>query len=101
MGTQHLDDAEDDELVGALRGGDEAAMAVIMRRHREPVVAFARRLVGSHARAEEVGQEVFVRFWERADRYDSRRGTVRAFLLALTHGRAIDAVRSDRSACTT
>ena len=39
--TQHLDDAEDAELVAAIGRGDDAAMAVIMRRHREPVVAFA------------------------------------------------------------
>ena len=97
MPTQHLDDAEDDELVAALGGGDEVAMAVIMRRHREPVVAFARRLMGDRARAEEVGQEVFVRLWQRADRYDRNRGTLRAFLLALTHGRALDALRSDRA----
>ena len=48
-----------------------------MWRHREPVVAFARRLVGDRARAEEVGQEVFVRLWERFDRYDRSRGTLR------------------------
>ena len=95
--TQHFDDAEDAELVAAIGRGDDAAMAVIMRRHREPVVAFARRLVGDRARAEEVGQEVFVRLWERFDRYDRSRGTLRAFLLAMTHGRALDALRVDRA----
>ncbi len=56
---------------------------------------FARRLVGDHARAEEVSQDVFVRLWERSDRFDPQRGVLRAFLLALTHGRALDVVRSD------
>jgi RNA polymerase sigma-70 factor (ECF subfamily) len=95
--TQHLDDAEDHELVAAIGGGDDAAMAVIMRRHREPVVAFARRLVGDRARAEEVGQEVFLRLWQRSDRYDPARGSLRAFLLATTHGRALDTLRSERA----
>ena len=89
VATQHFDDAEDAELVAAIGRGDDAAMAVIMRRHREPVVAFARRLVGDRAHAEEVGQEVFVRLWERFDRYDRSRGTLRAFLLAMTHGHAL------------
>ena len=97
VAAQHLDDAEDDELVAALGRGDEAAMAVIVRRHREPVVAFARRLVGDRARAEEIGQEVFVRLWERSDRFDPSRGALRAFLLALTHGRALDVLRSDHA----
>ena len=38
--TQHLDDAEDAELVAAIGARVDAAMVVIMRRHREPVVAF-------------------------------------------------------------
>ena len=97
VATQHFDAAEDAELVAAIGRGDDAAMAVIMRRHREPVVAFTRRLVGDRARAEEVGQEVFVRLWERFDRYDRSRGTLRAFLLAMTHGRALDALRVDRA----
>jgi RNA polymerase sigma-70 factor, ECF subfamily len=88
----HADDAA---LVEALHVRDEAAMAEIVLRHRTPVVAFARRLTGDAHRAEEVAQEVFVRLWERAERFDADRGTLRAFLLALTHGRALDVVRSD------
>jgi RNA polymerase sigma-70 factor (ECF subfamily) len=68
-----------------------------MRRHRGPVVAFARRLVGDAARADDVSQEVFLRLWERPARFDPRRGSLRAFLLALTHGRSLDALRSDSS----
>jgi RNA polymerase sigma-70 factor (ECF subfamily) len=90
-----FDEVDDRELVAAIRDGDDGAMAEIVRRHRDPVVAFARRLVGDHARAEEVSQDVFVRLWERSDRFDPQRGALRAFLLALTHGRALDVVRSD------
>lgn len=97
MPNDRLDEVDDSELVAAISRGDERAMAEIVRRHREPVVAFARRLVGDHARAEEVSQEVFVRLWERSDRFDPQRGALRAFLLALTHGRALDVVRSDTS----
>ncbi|MEO5840446.1 MAG: sigma-70 family RNA polymerase sigma factor [Acidimicrobiales bacterium] len=70
-------------------------MAEILRRHRDPVLAFAARLVGDHARAEEVAQDVFVRLWQRSERFDPTRGALRAFLLAMTHGRALDIVRSD------
>jgi len=70
-------------------------MPEILRRHRSPVAAFARRLLGDAARAEEVTQDVFVRLWERSERFDATRGTLRAFLLALTHGRALDVSRAD------
>ena len=70
-------------------------MAEVVRRHSGPVLAFARRLVGDSARAEEIAQEVFLRLWERSTTFDTTRGTLRAFLLAITHGRALDVVGSD------
>lgn len=95
MPSEDITNVADAYLVVAVGRDDDAAMAELMRRHRSPVVAFARRLVGDHARAEEVSQDVFVRLWEKWDRYDPAVGTVRAFLLAITHGRTLDVVRSD------
>jgi RNA polymerase sigma-70 factor (ECF subfamily) len=90
-----IGEADDGALVAAITRRDEAAMAEAMRRHREPVLAFARRLVGDSSRAEEISQEVFLRLWERSSRFDTQRGSLRAFLLAITHGRALDVLRSD------
>ena len=95
MPSEDIANVADAYLVAAVGRDDDAAMAELMRRHRSPVVAFARQLVGDHARAEEVSQDVFVRLWEKWDRYDPAAGTVRAFLLAITHGRTLDVVRSD------
>ena len=95
MASDEISEADDSVLVAAITRRDEAAMAEIMRRHRGPVVAFARRLVGDSDRAEEISQEVFVRLWERSSRFDTERGSLRAFLLAITHGRALDVMRSD------
>ena len=39
-------------------------------------------------------QEVFLRLWNQPDRFDPVRGSLRSFLLAQAHGRAVDAVRS-------
>jgi RNA polymerase sigma-70 factor (ECF subfamily) len=90
-----LGEVDDGELVAAITRRDEAAMAEIVRRHRGPVLAFARRLVGDGSRAEEISQEVFLRLWERSATFDATRGTLRAFLLAITHSRSLDVVRSD------
>jgi RNA polymerase sigma-70 factor (ECF subfamily) len=90
-----LGEVGDGELVAAMNRRDEAAMAEVVRRHRDPVLAFARRLVGDSSRAEEIAQEVFLRLWERSATFDTTRGTLRAFLLAITHGRALYVVRSD------
>jgi RNA polymerase sigma-70 factor (ECF subfamily) len=47
------------------------------------------------ALADDVVQEVFVRLWTRAEQFDGDRGSLRAFLLAQTHGRSLDLVRSE------
>jgi len=95
VATEDLGEVDDGELVGAINRRDEAAMAEAVRRHRGPVLAFARRLVGDSGRAEEISQEVFLRLWERSSRFDAERGSLRSFLLAVTHGRALDVLRSD------
>ena len=95
MATDDLGEVDDPTLMDAITSRDEAAMTEVVRRHRGAVLAFARRLVGDSARAEEISQEVFLRLWERSSRFDVQRGSLRAFLLAITHGRALDVVRSD------
>ena len=40
---------------------------------------------------------MFVRLWNEPDRYDPDRGSLRSFLLAHTHGRAVDLIRADAS----
>ena len=95
MATEDLGEVDDGDLVAAITRRDEAAMAEAVRRHRAPVLAFARRLVGDTGRAEEISQEVFLRLWERSSRFDAERGSLRSFLLAVTHGRSLDVLRSD------
>lgn len=95
MATARVTDLDDAELVVRIGRRDERALGEVLRRHREPTIAFARRLVADDALAEEVSQEVFLRLWQQPERYNRERGALRAFLLAQTHGRAIDRVRSD------
>ncbi len=72
-------------------------MAEVYKRHADASRALARRLAREPALAEEVVQEVFIRLWRHADRYEPSRGSLRSYLLAHTHGRALDVVRSESS----
>ena len=47
--------------------------------------------------AEEVVQDVFVGLWRSPDRFDPARGPLRPYLLAQSHGRAVDIVRSENA----
>lgn len=82
--------------VGIARYRQEA-LAEAYRRHAGAVYGLARRLLQVQNLAEEVVQEVFLRLWNQPDRYDPARGSLRSFLLAHAHGRAVDMLRSEGS----
>jgi RNA polymerase sigma-70 factor (ECF subfamily) len=90
-------EASDATLVVSIGRYQQAALAEAYRRHAGATFGLAKRLLNDHARAEEIVQEVFVRLWNEPNRYDPDRGTLRSFLLAHTHGRSVDMIRSDIS----
>jgi RNA polymerase sigma-70 factor (ECF subfamily) len=59
----------DEDLMLALRTGDEGAFAELMRRHRGPIVNYVNRLIGDRDRAEDLAQEVFLRVYRHAGTY--------------------------------
>jgi RNA polymerase sigma-70 factor (ECF subfamily) len=95
--NQALSEMSDGALAIAIGRFQQDALAEAYRRHAGAVFGLARRLLTDHARAEEIVQEVFVRLWNEPDRFDPERGTMRSFLLANAHGRAVDLIRSEAS----
>jgi RNA polymerase sigma-70 factor (ECF subfamily) len=93
----HLDELSDAQLVTAVARYSEVALAEVYRRHGGAVFGLAKRVLANAAEAEDVTQEVFLRLWNQPDRFDPARGSLRSFLLAQAHGRAVDAVRSSSS----
>ena len=92
-----IEQASDANLVVAVGRWHEPALAEIYRRHGGAVHALARRVLRSDPPAEEVTQEVFLDLWRSPERFDPQRGTLRSFLLARTHGKAVDVVRAEES----
>lgn len=90
-----MTEALDGSLADAISAGQEEALAEVYRRHAPALFGLARRVVGDRTLAEEVVQEVFVHLWRTPGGFDPDRGTMRAYLLALTHGRSVDLVRSE------
>src|SRR5437016_13608314 len=83
----------DEDLMPLLRGGDAAAFEVIYERHSGVAFSLAYRMCGQRSLAEDVTQEAFLALWRRGGRYERARGSVRSWVLAIVHNRAVDALR--------
>lgn len=86
---------EDKDLVIEVSNKNQNALAEVYRRTGAILVATAAKVTKSQQLAEDVVQEVIVRLWNEPEKFDSSRGTLKAFLLVQTHRRAIDLVRSE------
>lgn len=85
----------DRELVARLVAGDQAALGEVYDRYSGLVYGLARRVLADTGLAEDVTQEVFALLWEHPERFDPTRGTLRAWLGAVTHHRSVDRVRHE------
>ena len=80
------------ELVAEWR--DEAAFDELYRRYGRAVYAVVRRLVGDHARSEDVAQQAFINVWRAAAGYRRERGPATGWLFAIARNAAFDALRT-------
>jgi RNA polymerase sigma-70 factor (ECF subfamily) len=90
-----LQAASDAQLVVSIGRFHQDALAEVYRRHAGASFGLSLRIVTDRALAEEVVQEVFLRLWNEPEKFDAARGSLRSYLLAQTHGRSVDVVRSE------
>jgi RNA polymerase sigma-70 factor (ECF subfamily) len=64
-----MQERDDDALVAAIAGGDEAALRILVERWSPRVLAFATRALSRRADAEDLTQETFLRVYRAAPRY--------------------------------
>jgi RNA polymerase sigma-70 factor (ECF subfamily) len=93
VGGARASAADDAELVARLLAGDDAALAEVYDRYGGLVFGLARRVTGDEEAAREIAQDVFVGLWERPERVDLSRGSLKAYLGVIAHRRSVDAVR--------
>jgi RNA polymerase sigma-70 factor (ECF subfamily) len=84
----------DDALLAGLGAGDAELAVAFVRRFQRIVFGVAVAVTGDPTTAEDVAQQAFESAWRHAAVYDSRRGSVRAWLTTITHNLAIDVVRA-------
>ncbi|HEY7476769.1 MAG TPA: sigma-70 family RNA polymerase sigma factor [Actinomycetota bacterium] len=97
MVTSERSDAEDLMLIDGIERGDEDAFRGLFGRYAPTAKALALRIVRQTDLAEEIVQEAFLAVWRNPERFERRRGSVRAWLMGMVHHRAVDAVRREEA----
>ena len=96
MGTA-ADGLPDETLLAGLGAGDADLALAFVRRFQRIVFGVAMTIVGDPAAAD-VAQQAFEQAWRHAQMYDSRRGSVRAWLTTIARNLAVDVLRARTSA---
>lgn len=73
--------------------GDHDALGELYDRRGRLVFSLALRIVKDQRDAEEIVQDVFAQAWRQSGRYRAGRGSVLAWLMAMTRSRALDRLR--------
>lgn len=75
--------------------GDTAAFERIVHGYTQPVFRFIVRLVGNREEAEDLTQDVFLKMWKTAHRFDPMR-SLRAWIFAIARNTAYDFLRKKK-----
>jgi RNA polymerase sigma-70 factor, ECF subfamily len=76
--------------------GELDALDELYERYKTMAYSIALRITNDASLAEDVVQDAYLGAWRNAARYLEGRGSVKTWLLAIVHHRAIDAVRRRR-----
>lgn len=90
-----IDDA-DQAVLALVSAGQLDALQELYDRYRTMAYSIALRITADASLAEDVVQDAFMGVWRNAGRYVTGRGSVKTWLLAIVHHRAVDAVRRRR-----
>jgi RNA polymerase sigma-70 factor (ECF subfamily) len=91
-------DEADRAALNRVAGGELDALDELYERYKTMAYSIAIRITNDGSLAEDVVQDAFLGAWRNAARYLEGRGSVKTWLLAIVHHRAIDAVRRRRPA---
>jgi RNA polymerase sigma-70 factor, ECF subfamily len=89
-------DEADRAVLVRLADGELDALEELYDRYKTMAYSIAYRITNDTTLAEDVVQDAFLGAWRNAARYVAGRGSVKTWLLAIVHHRAIDAVRRRR-----
>lgn len=93
-----MDDDPDQILMRRVAAGEPGAMETLQRRYGRYIRKVVGQQIADRAAADDVVQEVLVRLWRTANRFDRSLGSLSTWVAMITRRRAYDAVRHNARA---
>jgi len=90
-------DRIDFELMQSIASNNETAVGELYDRFGSLVFRMAYQSMPTRAEAEDAVQEIFVRLWRTADRYDPRKAALVTWVMLLTRRHLVDKLRRKRA----
>ncbi|MEO1007451.1 MAG: sigma-70 family RNA polymerase sigma factor [Planctomycetota bacterium] len=97
MPTHERDPVADQTLMQGVASGDEKAIGELYDRFGSLVYRMAYQTMPTRADAEDAVQEIFVRLWKTADRYDSSRAALVTWVMLLSRRHLVDRLRRSQA----
>ncbi len=88
---------QDLDLMQRVAAREEAAVGELYDRFGSLVFRMAYQTMPSRAEAEDAVQEIFVRLWRTADRYDPKRAALVTWVMLLSRRHLVDKLRRQRA----
>ncbi len=84
------------KIVALLKQRDKEAIELLYEHYSPALYGMILKIVSSEALAQEVLQDVFVKIWKNADKYDTDKGRLFTWLAQIARNAAKDTLRSSR-----
>jgi RNA polymerase sigma factor (sigma-70 family) len=92
-----VEQISDKEIIELILLKDSTALELLYDRYERAMYHFAYRMVHDPMMAEEVVQELFLRIWNSAEKFNPIQGKLTTWMFTLTRNIAIDLLRKKRS----
>ncbi len=91
-----LESLNDEQLAARIAEGCETSFQVLMTRHVNMHLAFAERLMGNRAEAEDIVQDAFAKLWLHAGKFDPKKSKFKTWFYRVVMNRCLDMKRKKK-----
>lgn len=88
--TEEFTAGTEENLLKEVANGSRDALAILLRRYGRAVYNVAFRILKDESEAEDLRQDLFLYLFQKAEQFDSNKGTASSWIIQMAYHRAID-----------